>query len=44
MDMYRKQGVQSIGFWRLGQESSSVWTYLKLMSAGPLTGIAKSVK
>ncbi|GHU39542.1 hypothetical protein FACS1894190_04700 [Spirochaetia bacterium] len=43
MDMYRKQGVQSVGFWRLGQESTGVWGLLKL-SNGTLTGIAKSVK
>jgi spore germination protein YaaH len=30
MEMYRSMGVSSIGFWRLGQETSEVWGYLKL--------------
>jgi spore germination protein YaaH len=30
MDMYKSMGVASIGFWRLGQETSEVWDYLKL--------------
>ena len=30
MDMYKTMGVASIGFWRIGQETSEVWDYLKL--------------
>jgi spore germination protein YaaH len=30
MEMYRSMGVNAIGFWRLGQETSSVWDYLRL--------------
>jgi hypothetical protein len=30
MRMYRNQGVQNIGFWRLGQEPVRVWRYIKL--------------
>lgn len=30
MEMYRTLGVQSIGFWALGQESPTVWKLLKL--------------
>jgi hypothetical protein len=30
MDMYRSIGVNSIGFWRLGQETQEVWRYLRL--------------
>jgi spore germination protein YaaH len=30
MDMYKKMGVASIGFWRLGQETPEVWKYIKL--------------
>jgi hypothetical protein len=30
MEMYRSMGVASIGFWRLGQESPTVWNYIKL--------------
>jgi spore germination protein YaaH len=30
MEMYKTMGVSSIGFWRLGQETSEVWGYLKL--------------
>jgi len=30
MEMYKKMGVSSIGFWRLGQETPEVWDYLKL--------------
>jgi spore germination protein YaaH len=30
VDMYRKQGVTSIGFWRLGQEAMAVWSALNL--------------
>ena len=32
MDMYKTIGVDSVGFWRLGQETSQVWNYLKLGS------------
>jgi spore germination protein YaaH len=30
MEMYRSLGVKSIGFWRLGQESPTVWDILEL--------------
>jgi spore germination protein YaaH len=30
MDMYRNMGVNKIGFWRIGQEDTSVWEYLKI--------------
>jgi hypothetical protein len=30
MLMYRNQGVQNVGFWRLGQEPVAIWRYIKL--------------
>ncbi|MDR0289561.1 MAG: glycoside hydrolase [Treponema sp.] len=30
MEMYRAMGVAAIGFWRLGQEKTAAWQYLKL--------------
>jgi len=30
MDMYKTMGVKSVGFWRLGQETSEIWKYLKV--------------
>jgi spore germination protein YaaH len=33
MDMYRNLGVQKIGFWRIGQEDTAVWDYIKLRPA-----------
>jgi spore germination protein YaaH len=30
MQMYRGQGVQKIGFWRLGQEAPGIWQLVKL--------------
>jgi spore germination protein YaaH len=30
MQMYKSMNVRSIGFWRLGQETSNVWSTLKL--------------
>jgi hypothetical protein len=30
MFMYRNQGVQNVGFWRLGQEPAAIWQYIKL--------------
>ncbi|GHT69440.1 glycoside hydrolase [Spirochaetia bacterium] len=30
MDLYRTMGVNSVGFWRLGQETQAVWSLLKL--------------
>jgi hypothetical protein len=30
MFMYRNQGVQKVGFWRLGQEPVAIWQYIKL--------------
>ena len=32
MEMYRTMGVPAIGFWRLGQETPAVWSYIKLNS------------
>ncbi|MDR2484066.1 MAG: glycoside hydrolase [Treponema sp.] len=31
MEMYRTMGVQSIGFWRIGQESPTIWNRLRLI-------------
>jgi hypothetical protein len=33
MDMYRTAGVDKIGFWRLGQEDTAVWDYIRLKAA-----------
>ena len=33
MQMYKTMGVDSIGFWRLGQETTDIWKYLKLSSS-----------
>ncbi|MDR3302129.1 MAG: glycoside hydrolase [Spirochaetaceae bacterium] len=30
IDMYNKQGVQAVGFWRLGQEPNAFWSLLSL--------------
>ena len=30
MDMYKKMGVNAVGFWRLGQETPEFWPYIKL--------------
>jgi len=30
MEMYKAMGIASIGFWRLGQETTEVWDYIKL--------------
>jgi spore germination protein YaaH len=30
MEMYKAMGIASIGFWRLGQETTKVWEYIKL--------------
>jgi hypothetical protein len=30
MDMYRTMGVAAVGFWRIGQESPSVWPLIRL--------------
>jgi len=30
MDMYKSQGIASVGFWRIGQETTEIWKYLKL--------------
>ena len=29
MEMYKNSGVKNIGFWRLGQEETAVWEYIK---------------
>ena len=29
MEMYKNSGVKNIGFWRLGQEETEVWNYIK---------------
>lgn len=31
MEMYKSMNVRSIGFWRLGQETTQIWRYLKLV-------------
>jgi spore germination protein YaaH len=33
MDMYRNMGVNNIGFWRIGQEDTAVWNYIKINPA-----------
>ncbi|MDR2660366.1 MAG: glycoside hydrolase [Spirochaetaceae bacterium] len=33
MRLYRNQGVQNIGFWRLGQETPKIWRLIKLDKA-----------
>ena len=30
MEMYKTMGISSIGFWRLGQETTEIWDYIKL--------------
>jgi spore germination protein YaaH len=30
INMYNKQGVQAVGFWRLGQETNGIWPLLSL--------------
>jgi spore germination protein YaaH len=30
MNMYKNMNIKKIGFWRLGQETTAVWNYLKL--------------
>ena len=30
MEMYKAMNVNSIGFWRIGQETTDIWKYLKL--------------
>jgi spore germination protein YaaH len=30
MDMYQNLGVNKIGFWRIGQEDTTVWDYIKI--------------
>ncbi len=30
MDMYKSSGVQNIGFWRVGQEGTDIWDYIKI--------------
>jgi spore germination protein YaaH len=30
LDIYRQMGVQLVGFWRLGQESTTIWQLLKI--------------
>jgi spore germination protein YaaH len=32
IEMYQKQGVEAVGFWRLGQETTRVWSLLNLNS------------
>jgi len=32
MEMYRGMNVQNIGFWRLGQETTKIWNYLRVKS------------
>jgi spore germination protein YaaH len=35
MEMYRSQGVRSVGFWSVGQESPGVWNILELSLTPP---------
>jgi hypothetical protein len=30
MEMYRNMGIDKIGFWRIGQEDTAVWNYIKI--------------
>jgi spore germination protein YaaH len=30
MNMYKEMGIENIGFWRVGQETTEVWDYIKL--------------
>jgi spore germination protein YaaH len=30
MEMYKKMGVNSVGFWRLGQETKAFWPHIRL--------------
>jgi len=32
LDMYKKMGVNSVGFWRLGQETPDIWPLIELES------------
>jgi hypothetical protein len=31
MEMYRDMGVRAVGFWRIGQESFTIWNYLSIL-------------
>jgi spore germination protein YaaH len=35
LDMYKKTGVNQVGFWRLGQETKSIWSVIGLEKATP---------
>jgi len=35
LDMYKKTGVNQVGFWRLGQETRAVWSVIGLEKATP---------
>ena len=30
LDMFQRAGVQSVGFWRLGQETQAIWPFIRL--------------
>jgi len=30
LDMYKRMGVRSVGFWRLGQETTAIWRYIRI--------------
>ena len=30
LEMYKKMGINSVGFWRLGQETPAFWPYIRL--------------
>jgi spore germination protein YaaH len=35
MDMYQNQGVNNVGFWRIGQEDTAIWSYIKIRKTEP---------
>jgi len=35
LDMYKKMGVNQVGFWRLGYETRAFWAHIGLEKAGP---------
>ena len=35
LDMYKKMGVNQVGFWRLGQETTAFWSQIGLEKTGP---------
>ena len=35
LEMYKKMGVQAVGFWRLGQETQAFWPLLRVEERSP---------